>query len=83
MVRFLFMPNVEASVMVCPAKDWSNVMVSPRMASEMAWRSDPVPLSFVLVTTKVAGVLVVKDHHCVLSPSAKVVPAVLTAYTCQ
>src|SRR6516165_2204443 len=42
-------------VMVLPASPLSNMMVSPACESRMASRSDPMPLSLVLVTIRVLG----------------------------
>src|SRR5215831_8098787 len=38
------------NAMVCPFSDTSKFIVSPSLASASAWRSEPGPLSLVLVT---------------------------------
>jgi len=51
--------NVEASVMVAAPRLGAKVMVSApaaALASRIAWRNDPVPLSFRFVTVNVAAV---------------------------
>ena len=50
MVRFLSIDNEPSvSVMTLLAGN-ENVIVSPELASAIAWRREPAPLSFVLVT---------------------------------
>jgi hypothetical protein len=53
MVMLFAIVIVDASVMVCPAREGANWMVSPFDASETAWRNEPGPLSFVFVTVRV------------------------------
>src|SRR5438045_5460313 len=51
MVRFLLaMTNSPVVRVIVPVSVGSKVMVSPVAASAIAWRNDPVPESFVLVT---------------------------------
>ena len=52
-------------VMVCPFREESNSMVSPPGASASAWRSEPGPLSAVVVTViVVAGLFLLVVALC-------------------
>src|SRR5439155_16726439 len=42
-------------LMVCPLSAGSKLIVSPSFASASAWRSEPEPLSFMLMTVMVAA----------------------------
>src|SRR5206468_10618992 len=56
MFRLLFTTSWPlVSVMVCPLSDESKLIVSPSFASASAWRNEPAPLSFVLITVNVAA----------------------------
>ena len=55
MVMFLSMASSAlVRLMVCPLSAGSKLIVSPLFAAS-AWRSEPAPLSFVLVTVIVAA----------------------------
>ena len=61
------------SVILCPLSDESKLIVSPSFASTSAWRSEPGPLSLVLMT-----VIVAADAALVLS---RIAPAKKRART--
>ena len=50
MVRFLSRVNWLLNTMVCPASAGAKVMVPLAQRSTIAWRSEPAPLSAVVVT---------------------------------
>jgi hypothetical protein len=56
MVMFLSIASSAlVRLMVCPLSAGSKLIVSPSVASASAWRSEPAPLSCVLVTVMVAA----------------------------